>query len=203
MNESTLIYAMASGWPEIAAGLKPNHCIIAARVAVEVGRYFGVPITPRAVDAIAFNGKGYELFQRGVPATEWPSEAWSVAAVRDDRDGYERSPHSGYDGHVIVESPRYIVDLSAEQFHRPGRTLDVGSPIVIEKPETYDPTTVIARHGETTVIYIAEDGQRFATAPDWRNRLNYGVEAAAMIKFLQGVDLSGTVPYPVGSEVSR
>lgn len=196
MTEDQLIRLMAQEWPEIAEGLKPNHCIIAARVAVEVGRYFGIPIEARAVDAIAYNKSGGEMMTRGVPLDEWPEEAWSVGIVKG-------IPGPGYDGHVIAESPRFILDLAAGQFNRPWRALDCPGPIVIEKPEEYDPAVVKATRGDTTIVYRSEvGGRRFMGAPDWRNELNFGVEAAALIRVLRSHS-DRTVNYPVGSEVDR
>jgi hypothetical protein len=177
VNERNLAELIAVLWPDlIAPGLGVNHCILAARVLVEVGAYFGFDWRAQAVDVVVANQAAWELIQTDVPVSEWPEEAWSTGCHHD-----LDLPGRGYNGHVVVLGDHLIMDMAAKQFSRPHRGLVVDGPIV--------GTTDGFEHGavftddETVVIYRPRDSLAYRDAPDWRT--NYRIETAALIRALR------------------
>jgi hypothetical protein len=179
MTEDELVDWMAKLWPTVTDGLLPNHCILAARVAVEVGRYFGVPITERAVKVAVFNAKADALAKAGVPTADWPDDAWSVGVGPDD---VRSSMSSGYNGHVIAESESYVLDLSAGQFNRPTRDLVVTGPMVL--PRGPDPAEcwVYGDERGQVLIYEPIPDRGYRDSPDWRDPSNWRDRAGRLIR---------------------
>lgn len=185
MNREALIMrSMVDIWPDIAVGMMPNHCILGARVAVEVGRYFGVPITERSTDTLVANALAWKLIGEAVPVEEWPDEAWTIGVNHE-------SPGNGYPGHVIAESEHFVIDLSAAQFARTKKGIK-GEALLAPKLDGFDwsASLVISSADDGTVIvYKPMTDTTYKTAPDWRNRLNWGTEASALIRLMKAEGL--------------
>jgi hypothetical protein len=183
-RETQVVEWLAELWPVVTAeGLKANHCILAARVAVEVGTYFGVPITERAACCLVANTKGWRLILAEVPVADWPDDAWSLGIdPRDPRnDGL-----NGYAGHVIAESAHYLLDLSAAQFNRPERGLVIDEPMILPRPDPPDTTETWTYGGPngTVMVYAPLADRRYRRAPDWRDEANWKPECAALIRMI-------------------
>lgn len=178
--EDAVVTAMADFWPEVAAeNLPPTHCILAARVAVEIGAYFGVPITARSVKAAAFNKVALDWI--GKPLKDWPKEAWSVGVEGVGNHGL------GYDGHVIAESEHWIIDLSVGQFARPKHQLDIPETLVVRKDDTAtaDRMLTVLTESGCQVTYLPYDDTAWMRAPDWYKRANWTAEVGAMIRLVK------------------
>jgi hypothetical protein len=183
-DEREILEAMARCWPMVVriTGMQPSHCILAARAATETARYFGVTLRERAVSVLVANAKAWELINADVPVDEWPDDAWSIGIdPHDERNAAMR----GYAGHVITESPRYLLDLSAPQFNRPRRGLYVEDPLLA--PRGDDPADAWTYGDErgTRLVYRPMDDRSYRKMPDWTNRLNWREETAALIRLVR------------------
>lgn len=98
--------------------LRPDHCINGSRVGVDVLRHFGVRARPVSVGLALFNRQAWELYINGYEPAQWPEHAWSIGiAPGVPVPGSE----DGWPGHLVVEGDGWTMDLSAQQFARPGR----------------------------------------------------------------------------------
>jgi hypothetical protein len=112
-------------WRE-ACGLRPDCCIAAGRLALDVCRFFDVPAEPHPVRVIAENpvmAKWREEHDgTGMPPELWEETgAWSVGVDPDQDRGGE-----GWNGHLVVVTSTLLVDLSAGQMTRPAKNLHLG-----------------------------------------------------------------------------
>jgi hypothetical protein len=182
MKETEVVKWLVEFWPVVTRpGLRPNHCILASRVAVEVGRYFGIPITERSTRCLVANARAWELLNQQIPVSEWPDDAWSVGVDPDD----DRNRGTGYPGHVIAESEHYLIDLSAAQFSRPKRGLEFG-PMFLPRPEMdTEYWTYADSENGTVIVYSPQADRRYRNAPDWREETNWKPEAAALIRLIR------------------
>lgn len=179
-----MVIALAELWPEVTdKNLAPNHCILAARVAVEVGTYFGVPITARSTKVAVFNKVARDWI--GKPMKDWPEEAWSVGIGGKGVEG------PGYNGHVITESEHWIIDLATGQFTRPTKQLDIGPTLVVRKdPDTTPESMLTVIVNDCQVSYLPDDDESWKRAPDWKNRMNWTAETGAMIRLMKELMLA-------------
>jgi hypothetical protein len=118
-----------SGWARYRAEVPMaiNACILAANYTHRVLDAFEIKHQVRPIGATIFNRKGWELFP--TPANELPPEAWSVHCS-------SRSEHvlmSGWSGHLVVETAEYFIDLSANQFSRPGHQITILGPLIVPR----------------------------------------------------------------------
>jgi len=104
---------------------RPDHCINGTRVGIHVLRNVGVEAKPVAVEFAILNRFAAELYLGGVPVGDWPEHAYSIGA-RSDHEPAE----GGWAGHLMIEGEDWVMDLSARQFHRPGK-IDCPGPIVL------------------------------------------------------------------------
>lgn len=174
MIERELLEALVRLWPTVATEdrLIPGHCIIATRVALEVGRYFGFPDWEALpVDLIVFNKAGFAQFRDDIPVAEWPSEAWSIGSMWDEQPG-----------HLIVATPEHLADLSANQYDRPHRSLRV-EPWVVERPDFEPPWWFESTDGNWSRIMPRPDVSMHKSSPNWRQ--DYKPFAGEIIRLLR------------------
>lgn len=142
-----------------------DHCINGSRVAVEVLRNFGIRATPISVRMMVFNRTAFELHVAGVPVGAWPDWAWSVGV--DPALGM--SALGRWNGHLICEGRGWTLDLSAGQFHRPGR-IHAPGPVWVPHNLPRDGSTQMFTDARGQVICLGReptnDGWR--TAPGWQ-----------------------------------
>lgn len=163
-----------------------NTCIATTRIGLEVLRHYGVAARPMPVDALADNLVAARCRAEGVPYEQWPDEAWSVKI--DERDiAKERA----WNGHLVLMvrstngfdfgEPRVLVDLTADQFARPHKSLVVGGPVIfgIGPDAAFTPkdpmgTILRDREGRDTgsLMYWPmrpgrPEANRWRESPDW------------------------------------
>lgn len=144
--------------------LTPDHCINGTRIAKEVLAHFGVKSRPVSVGCALFNRFAYELFINGVPAPDWPEHAWSVGVHPD-----APNTDTGWNGHLMLEGEGWTLDVSAQQFHRPGLILVPNALWFTEnvKPEGEQSIFVDARQ-QVMVVWRTPYNTRWRQASGWR-----------------------------------
>jgi hypothetical protein len=118
-----------------------DSCIASSLVGQKVLAHYGVTARPVATTVAAYNRRGREMFNSGLPFTQWPRDAWSVGVQGSGVMNFETKR---YDGHVVLlfkpaGSPRTLLDLSADQLDRPLKSLRVPGPVAVEMPRLWTP----------------------------------------------------------------
>lgn len=119
---------LAQTWRRtMAPQLTPSCCILAARMATNALTALGVRSIEIPVAVAAYNQRGWE--ERNLPIKDWSPDAWSVGAS-SRQVAYQFRQDGGFDGHVVVGTENFVIDLSAPQFDRPMRSIVTGGPLV-------------------------------------------------------------------------
>lgn len=103
--------------------------MLAVRVAVEVGKRFGVGFEALPVDIAVMNGRARDLMRHAIPVSQWDVFALSVGAVCSE---------NGWTGHLIVGTDDLLCDVTAGQFANPDRHLHIG-PWMLPRPPVDPP----------------------------------------------------------------
>lgn len=148
----------------------PNTCVLHTRLGLDVLRYFGIHAQAEPVAVSAFTADAYAAFQTGEDLT---NVGYSVGVYGDGNT--DRAPNGRlmWDGHLVLHvahGPR-LVDLTADQLHRPQHGLVVNAPIItpIFDPAAWDRTgamTLTSPDG-TVVLYQRMDNAAWRRAADW------------------------------------
>lgn len=166
-----------------------NSCIESTRLGLLVFERLGIRARPQPVKVAVMNRESWTLMQRGVPIAQWPKKAWNLGVgFREGGDHPE-----GWNGHLVAVvrqsgEPRYVVDISADQFHRPGR-LEVPGPVqmAITGPwSPVDPMYRILRDNSTILDYRPFSpndpvGTEYKVAPAWTKDPEWFAAAAEHI----------------------
>lgn len=115
---------------------------------------------------MAYNACAVEQLERGVMHDDWPDEAWGVAIMQNTpttKPGRWKGAHLC----ALVENET-LLDLSADQFSRPLRRMNVPGPIVLPWDGTL--TKAINDEDGTLVVYrrVEKPDPSFRSSPDWR-----------------------------------
>lgn len=107
-------------------------CIEFASIITRALRRVGIASRPLPCALLAANAEALELRRRGIPVSSWPPSAWSVGC-----DPAVPAGGRGVDYHVVVIGAEpanpdrwFWLDVTAPQFSRPGRGIDVPGAIV-------------------------------------------------------------------------
>ena len=162
-----VMYALHGTWPEVTKDkyLQENHCILATRTAIEVGRYFGVKLEPLPVSILLFNQPGWERFTQGIPVSDWPPEAWSVGTETNDE-----VTKTGWNGHLIISGGGMMLDLTANQMARSHRNI-WAEPWILKTPDE-EPPWVFRTDDDTTMILNPVEAKKYKGTKDWKVKHN-------------------------------
>ena len=123
MIESLVDACIESGFFEVQKRvLAEKHdgaCINATWIGLEVLRHLGVEASPSAWDAMVVNEEARLLMLQGVPVSDWPDTAWSLGVNSKTVDS------EGVGFHLVIQVQEGILDLSALQFNRPSKGINV------------------------------------------------------------------------------
>jgi hypothetical protein len=175
-DEEQVLRGLVSAWIQLRSQLTatPNACILAANFARRILPRFYVSTFVRPVGVIAFNREGWEAICYGQPLT---GDAWSVGC-----SSRFTTSDFAYDGHVVIQTSNWYLDLTAEAFERPEHNIVMGGPVliplaklgVIPKDHRLHELTQTTRTYSiplNTGIYTFFDepnNLKFRSAPDWQ-----------------------------------
>lgn len=166
-----------------------NSCIETTRLGLLVLEHYGIPARPQPVRVAVVNRQAYGLMEKRIPAVEWPDSAYSLAV------GYRQGDDDplNWNGHLVAvarepDQPRRVLDMSADQFDRPGR-LSVPGPVSMSVTGLWtpaDPLTRILQDGDTIIQYrpfAPSDpiGNAYKVAPAWTRDPQWFADAAAHV----------------------
>jgi hypothetical protein len=164
------------------AGLKPDSCIAATRVGLEVLRYFGISAEELPVGMMVFNGPMLALMHRlqrlpTVAEIEAEPGAWSVGVGVKPPGLLEDNRTGGWDGHLVIltepfaDDVRWLIDLSVDQASRPQYGILMPECILAEAtPGFLAGAQRLVGEGPNgmTITYEAHpENTDYRTAPDW------------------------------------
>jgi hypothetical protein len=162
----TPVDALTAAWTDLwAAELRykmvPGCCIVATRVGVLALRQHGQKAWPVATVTSVFNRPGDELARAGVPTEQWPEHAWSISAGPGTPTTPTASGQRGYGGHLWIGTDHELIDLSASQFHRPGR-INMPGPQAIPGMGRWE-------RNDGLIVWVQPNPDRsYRTSMDWR-----------------------------------
>jgi hypothetical protein len=147
----TVRRAVLTEWPAY------RSCIASTRVAVEVAGYFGVPVVPIAFAVDYFTQSFLD------------SKGTEGACVGVDGTGGLTPATGGWDGHLVpILDRRWLCDVSADQFSRPGRLLVPGPSILpLEAWPITEPLGAENEHGVLCRYKVMDNQSSWRKAPDW------------------------------------
>lgn len=122
-----------------------GQCIEWASIGVRTLRRYGVHSKALPCALLAANKSAVPLIDDGVPVADWPIDAWSIGCAPGQEGPHPRA----VDYHVLIVgtepssdgSARFVIDLTARQFSRPAKALEIGGAIVV-RDVTVDPFDV-------------------------------------------------------------
>lgn len=170
-REEQIVRHLIDVFPKLAEdrGYRINSCILATRHGIEILRHFDIPAKPVAVRALAFNQPGWQEFETALHeerAPHYEGEAYSVGISGDgDSDG------GWWDGHLIIQTPRFLVDLTLHQMSRPQHNIPL-EPIYLDKPKDWDSGGLHIfgfDTGVTAFYKVMEEQDSYQHSGDWRN----------------------------------
>lgn len=122
----------ATAQPVLHSAFRPDCCIAATRIAIEVLKRFGIHGEPKAFVTIAGCRSFVEWQARDPDSTPPPDAYYLITDVEHARD-------DGFAGHLAVtgkvKGQRFLLDLSAAQMNRPAKKIFVPEPLLVDVPE--------------------------------------------------------------------
>ena len=142
-----------------------NGCILATRVCIEVGRYFGVPVEPLACQVVLYNAAYAKHLEAGdePDIARWHEEDGSHSVgigfgpVRDDR----------WNGHLIAVAGGVFADYAIRQAERLSQGIVTG-PALIGPYRGAGFWQAVNEQG-TTIEYRVTGDTSYRAAPDWKD----------------------------------
>lgn len=178
-REDWLVDALAKEW---LAGVVPRldeigACVAGARFGWEYLTRLGIKAWVTQVDAIGLDELSYKEVMNGEGPTGWSIGALSVTSVPNK-----------WNGHVVVETDGWFVDLTAGQFDRPDKGIMFGNGLCV--PQTQLVHHVGVWQGDWFEVPVAQGHYLFRDAviqrdirkaPDWHAGLNLLKETVKII----------------------
>lgn len=128
----------------------PSTCVVSTRIGIEVLRYFGIPAAPDPVQLIVY--------------TPNPEQPGTMQATLGNQTSGEVVVTKGplrdrrlWGGHLILRTTGHqpaLLDLSADQFHRPEHNITITKPVT----GLLDPDG-LAAWLDHQPVYLTEPGQ--------------------------------------------
>lgn len=176
-HEEEVLKGLVSAWIHLRPQLTgvPTACVLAANFARQILPRLYVSVWVRPIGVTVFNSHGWEQITYGHPLT---GKGWSVGcSSRFTND----TPHS-YNGHLVIRTANWHLDLTSEAFDRPLHNIESGGPLLvrlndlfqIRSPHPIHAITNTARTYTTRLksgIYTMFDEPNnlgYRSAPDWK-----------------------------------
>lgn len=161
-----------------------NNCILATRLAVEVGSYFGVHVWPMAVRVFLMNAQFAVHVKEGdLDVKKWePADGSYSVGI-----GYgSPARENGWDGHLIAAAAGCFGDFAIRQAERLERGIHTGAALYGPRPDDQRVWTAVNEHNGTVVWYERTNDGRYRLAPDWKDEKRRRKLSAPLIRELVG-----------------
>lgn len=168
-RNATLLVWMHELWPIVAPPTGQNCSVLAARVAIDVGRQLGAAYQAIPVDLVVMNSRAVDLIDLKIPPDQWDSFAATIGSECENEIG----SGGGWPGHMIIGTDELICDLTAHVFDRPDKKIRVTPWILPRPPRTYAEWWYDMPHddGTKTVMRIRPrpDIKAFRRSQEWQS----------------------------------
>lgn len=146
-------------------------CIASTRVAHDVCAAFGITCRPVVTEAAALNAEARVPFEEERPFTDEDVER-GAQFVQTDLD--PNGKLGGFPGHLVAIIDRKIVDLSADQMHRPAKRIFIIEPVVVPvDAQWYTGEQFYGKDlpfgGEIIYRKVAKPAMDYKQVIDWRD----------------------------------
>lgn len=141
-------------------------CVLATRIAMDVGAYFGIPVEPLVVRVIVINRQFARHVERGeLSVREYQHDgSYSVGCGFNKR---EKLAPGMWNGHMVAQADGWFGDFSISQAERPEKGIITGPAVV-------GPLIGAAcwhcenEHGTMIEYSLHPDPMDYRRGPDWR-----------------------------------
>jgi hypothetical protein len=175
----------------IGTHYRPDCCIAATAILIDVLDYFRLTARPLSVIATVFNpAMSGRIEREGMPTLkeaerDWfPHGCYSLAVGSGD-------PEPGkWPGHLVANlADRVLIDLTLDQADRPQHGIVLPMPILAPFPSeflTEDGQMAGLVNGCRVVYEARPDDRSFERSNDWRSRKRRDAVVAAAVRRLKG-----------------
>jgi hypothetical protein len=174
-----LACVMDAACDELPRRYRPDCCIAAARVLIDVFAELHVRARPLAVSVDVFNPPFVQRAEANggrLPATTEEYQSWTAECgawwLTLGHPASEPQPGK-WPGHVVVVAwESILIDLSLPQAGRPERGINLVPLVVQVRPDDLDGTgrRVVDCNGCELHYLARPDDRTFLAAPDWQDR---------------------------------
>jgi hypothetical protein len=176
-----LARALRDQRPLMRTWMVADSCILSTRMALAVAEYFSVPAVAVPVSVSAFNGEGFQQFvawhllspeEQARTPQRLTGKAYAVGITGSGANRHTAEKGGRWDGHLVaIFEDNVWLDLSADQFHRPGKGINT-EPLAALVPESWLTHGVAvlptAWRSDARLVYRSMDNHGYRTAPDWQ-----------------------------------
>ncbi len=169
MNPNLVIeYLGSQARARILERFGPRSCIASTRIAMEVCRRHGIECWPQAVKVEVLNARAVKAQAEGVP--------WALGTYGLGVEGTGTFEGGDWDGHLILvfkdSKGEVLLDLSADQMHRPQHGVHVTEPIAVRIGDKGWPVGLWLPEGGL-VAYERIRSRGYRQARDWTLRARW------------------------------
>ena len=168
-DHQIMVETLSSVWLRGAAPrlTTDGACVASARFGLEFLKHAGIESWVTQLDAIALDEQSYREMLNGEGPTGWSVGALSVTEVPNK-----------WNGHVVVETNDWFIDLTAGQFDRPDKGIVFGHGLCVPVGELIDHVGIW--QGDWFEVPVAQGHYLFRDAvvqrdikkaPDWHGGL--------------------------------
>ncbi len=114
--------------------LQKNACILAGRLGKSVIDLCGLNVKVVPVGVVVYNQSGWD--NQFTHSADLPDSAWNVACTgRIKNLDVAVTSTGGWDGHLLLETDNYFLDLTANAFSRPEHGINIPGPLLVHKDQ--------------------------------------------------------------------
>jgi hypothetical protein len=170
---------------------RPDCCIAATAILIEVLDYFRLNARPLSVIATVFNPAMSERIEReGMPTLEKAERDWFPCGCYSLAVGVGDPEPGKWPGHLVANlADQVLIDLTLDQADRPQHDIVLPMPIMAPLPAEFltEGGQMAGKVNGCRVVYEARPGDRsFERSNDWKNRKRRADVVGVAIRRLKG-----------------
>jgi hypothetical protein len=176
---------------QIGTLYRPDCCIAATAILIDVLDYFRLTARPLSVIATVFNPAMSRRIEReGMPTLEEAERDWFPRGCYSLAVGVGGPQLGKWPGHLVVNlADQVLIDLTLDQADRPQHGIVLPMPIVAPFPPDFltEDGQMAGLINGCRVVYEARPADRsFDRSNDWRSRKRRDAVVGTAIRLLKG-----------------
>lgn len=192
-NERAILELLNTAWnQQVRPLVMAEACVLSARMTSKVLDYFDIRHEVKPLRLMVANDIMLDHLFEGDGPEQWKPEAWSVGVGFTNMvaTNSDRRSSDGFEGHVVVTTDNFHVDLTAYQFDRPEHGIVSGGSIVVNNEdlvftsalESGNPWTYL-RLQQGHMMFQGNGNWRFIQSRDWC--VNYKRQIDSVIRAIE------------------